>query len=109
MANSHTPATTDTISRPIGRTVPSSWRAPSRAAAAPPATNAPAVQTIPSTTEVHSSDAHGVTPCTAASVNIHSGSESASTRSPTLKTGPCPASRLWTIRKLMKASSSTHR
>ena len=42
-------------------------------------------------------------------VNSHSGSESTSTRSPRLKTRPCPANRLSMIRKLMKASSSTHR
>ena len=42
-------------------------------------------------------------------VNSHSGSESTSTCAPRLKTRPCPAKRLSMIRKLMNASSSTHR
>ena len=88
VTNSHTPATTETTSRPIGSTVPSSCRAPSWATATPPATKPPAVQSRPRTTEVHSNEAHGVTAWTAARVNSHRGSESTSTRSPTLKTGP---------------------
>ena len=88
MANSQTPATTDTISRPIGSTVPSSCLLPNRTTARPPAMNPPAVQARPKTTDVHSIETHGVTACRRARANIQSGSESTSTRSPMLNTGP---------------------
>ena len=75
VANSHTPATTDTINRPSGRTVPSSWRAPSRATAMPAGHEA--------TRRAGQAEDHrgplerrtGRTPWTTARVNSHSGSE----------------------------------
>ena len=54
----------------------------------------PPCTTRPRTTEVHSSEAHGVTAWSRARVNIHRGSESTSTRSPTLKTGPVPGQQV---------------
>ncbi len=109
VANSHSPATTEATRRPSGNTFDPSRTAARRWTARPPVRKPAPLQTRPRTTEIHSSEAKGRIPCRAARVKTQRGSESTSTRSPTLKTRPWPAKRLSMMRKLMKASSSTQR
>ncbi len=109
--NSHTPATTETIRSPTGKTVDTCSRAGHETLDGPPAGHEPAGRADQPEDNREPLECHeGQRPRGGpARVNSHRGSESTSTRSPTLKTSPCPASRLSMIRKLMKASSSTHR
>ena len=63
----------------------------------------------PITIDEYSSFTNGSTVRTTTSIQSQSGLVATSTRSPALKTGPCPA-RIWsTTRKLRNASSSTQR
>ena len=108
VAKSHTTGRAATHRTPTGTTTAASgWsRRPARAAR----TNPPTAAAIPSTTATHSRrSAQPMVSRPARRAAIQSGLVETSTRSPSLKTGPCPA-RIWSItRRLMKPSSSTQR
>ena len=63
---------------------------------------------MPRRTAIHSRRS-GVTRSASVRVNTHNGLDDASTRWPTLKTGPWPARIWWTTRKWMKPSSDIQR
>ena len=80
-----------------------------RTAAPTPSIVSPnSVSTIPVRTAIHSSRS-GRTTSAAVRTATQRGLVAASTRSPTLKTGPCPLVMLWTMRRLMKPSSDIQR
>ena len=89
---------------------PRTVAAPASPAARTGPTKAATAATSPSSTAIHSmARNHPSSRRPIASTAIHSGLVPASMRSPALNTGPWPAKRLSTTRKLMKASSLFHR
>ena len=101
---SHTTGTAAMTPMPSGTT--NSRRSCRRRAATAATTNAPVEKAREATTVAHSMRRTWPSVArTPTSTPSHSGLVQASTRSPALKTGPCPA-KIWsTIRRLMNASS----